>query len=65
MVGVRVGFNPVEFVDFLLGWFGLDILNDDDGHYLRVSKPGEKPKPVLWERKGEARDSETDDMPGR
>lgn len=26
---VRVGFSPGEFVDFLLGWFGLDIAGDD------------------------------------
>ena len=29
LVGVHVGFNPGELVDFLLGWFGLDICNDD------------------------------------
>ncbi|MHC4599265.1 MAG: hypothetical protein ACYS47_09700 [Planctomycetota bacterium] len=28
-LGVRVGFNFLEFVDFLLGWFGADILGDD------------------------------------
>ncbi len=27
--GVRVYFNPVEFVDFLTGWFGWDLLGDD------------------------------------
>ncbi|NUN47750.1 MAG: hypothetical protein HUU15_02840 [Candidatus Brocadiae bacterium] len=28
-VGVEAGVRPAEFVDFLLGWFGLDILRDD------------------------------------
>ncbi len=28
-VGFDVGFNPVEFVDFLLGWFTIDITGDD------------------------------------
>jgi hypothetical protein len=27
--GVRLGFNPGEFLDFILGWFGIDIYNDD------------------------------------
>ena len=26
---LRVGFCPLEFVDFLLGWFGVDIVYDD------------------------------------
>lgn len=29
--GVRVGFNPGELIDFLLGWTTLDIYNDDLG----------------------------------
>ena len=29
VLGVHVGFSPGEFVDFLLGWFGLDIAGDD------------------------------------
>jgi hypothetical protein len=29
--GLRVGFNPGELVDFLLGWTTLDIYNDDLG----------------------------------
>ena len=29
LVGVRVGFSPGEFLDFLLGWFGADIATDD------------------------------------
>ncbi|MCI0343109.1 MAG: tetratricopeptide repeat protein [Planctomycetales bacterium] len=29
VVGLRAGFSPGEFLDFLLGWFGLDIAGDD------------------------------------
>jgi hypothetical protein len=29
LVGFDLGFNPVEFVDFLLGWTTLDITGDD------------------------------------
>ena len=28
-VGFDFAFNPVEFVDFLLGWFTIDICDDD------------------------------------
>ena len=28
---IRVGVNPGEFVDFLLGWFRVDIFDDDRG----------------------------------
>lgn len=28
-VSVRAGFSPGQFLDFLLGWFGLDIASDD------------------------------------
>jgi hypothetical protein len=28
-VTIRVGFNPGELVDFVLGWFGVDVFNDD------------------------------------
>ncbi|MCZ6689741.1 MAG: hypothetical protein O7H41_09070 [Planctomycetota bacterium] len=28
-MGARVGFSPGEFVDFFLGWFGVDIAGDD------------------------------------
>jgi len=27
--GIKLGFNILEFSDFILGWFGIDILNDD------------------------------------
>ncbi|MCZ6691919.1 MAG: hypothetical protein O7H41_20215 [Planctomycetota bacterium] len=29
VVGARAGFSPGEFVDFFLGWFGVDIAGDD------------------------------------
>ncbi|MCZ6691912.1 MAG: hypothetical protein O7H41_20180 [Planctomycetota bacterium] len=29
LVGVRVGFSPGEFLDFLLGWIGIDLAEDD------------------------------------
>ena len=29
IVGARLGFNVAEFGEFILGWFGLDILGDD------------------------------------
>ncbi len=34
----RLGVNPGEFVDFLLGWFGIDIFSDD----LEAKKQKEK-----------------------
>ena len=30
VIGFDIGFNPVEFVDFLLGWFTIDIAGDDN-----------------------------------
>jgi hypothetical protein len=30
LASVRAGFNPAEFADFLVGWFGWDMLKDDD-----------------------------------
>ena len=29
IVGARIGFNPLEFLDFVLGFAGLDIAGDD------------------------------------
>ena len=29
VISVRVGFNPGELLDFILGWFGIDIYDDD------------------------------------
>ena len=28
-LGIRLGFNPAELLDFILGWTTLDIVNDD------------------------------------
>jgi len=33
----RVGFSPGEFLDFLLGWFGVDIANDDTAAQERAA----------------------------
>lgn len=37
----EVGFNPVEFADFILGFFLIDIMGDDE----KSKKPKPKPKP--------------------
>ena len=29
LLGASVGFSPGEFLNFLLGWFGVDIAGDD------------------------------------
>jgi len=42
LFSLRVGFSIGQFVDFLLGWFGVDI-GGDDGRYRRV---GRRPKPT-------------------
>lgn len=39
-VGLRLGFNPGELLDFVLGWVGIDIYHDD----LSKLPPPEKPK---------------------
>lgn len=28
-IGLRLGFNVTELIDFFLGWFGVDVLGDD------------------------------------
>jgi HEAT repeat protein len=38
-IGAKVGFNPAEFLDFLLGWIGLDIADDDQRTYRAWGKP--------------------------
>ncbi len=37
VVGFDIGFNPVEFVDFLLGWTTLDITGDDTENFSRAA----------------------------
>ena len=38
--GVRLGLNPGEFVDFVLGWTTLDIYNDDLGTKRNIEQTG-------------------------
>lgn len=38
IANVRVGFNLVHFIDFLAGWFCLDML-DNDRHVIRPEEP--------------------------
>jgi hypothetical protein len=45
-VMVRLGFNPGELLDFLLGWFGVDIYHDD---YYAENEP---PQTEIMETKG-------------
>ena len=45
VVYAKAGFSPGEFVDFLLGWFGVDIAGDDRGM-------GPEEKPVAYVREG-------------
>jgi len=33
ILSARFEFNPVEFADFLTGWFGWDLLEDDELHF--------------------------------
>lgn len=40
-VSVRIGFNPGELLDFLLGWFHVDIYHDD---LSRLKKPPTEPR---------------------
>ena len=39
LFAVRVGVSPGELVDFVLGWFGVDIARDDRRHRERVADP--------------------------
>ncbi len=42
IVGARAGFSPGEFLDFLLGWVGIDIAGDDvGGEEVPEPSPGE------------------------
>ena len=44
VVGARAGFSPGEFVDFLLGWVGVDIAGDDRA-LTTVKAPAVEPTP--------------------
>jgi hypothetical protein len=41
-LGFELGFNPVELLDFLLGWFGPDIRGDDGPAPPAEAKPSEE-----------------------
>jgi len=43
LLSARVGFNPVEFADFVAGWFGRDMLQDDD--WVPTEQQGKKEQP--------------------
>ena len=49
LLGVRIGFNPAEFADFLLGWTTLDIFGDD-------GRGKEEPEPEEPEKKAEEKE---------
>lgn len=45
-LGIRIGINPGELLDFLLGWFKIDIYSDDEPFVdSRIKKLKENP---LW-----------------
>ena len=50
VLSVRANFNIVEYADFMAGWFGADLLRDDDAELRDWSerlREREKPHPVL------------------
>ena len=46
---VRVGFNPGELVDFLVGWFGVDIYDDDIAAAAQKKRRMKEVLPEDWE----------------
>ena len=46
---VRVGFNPGELVDFLVGWFGVDLYNDDIASAAHKNRQTKEVPPEDWE----------------
>lgn len=42
-VGLRLGFNPGELVDFIAGLFGFDLYGDDDAKVDPKDAPGDLP----------------------
>lgn len=38
-LSLRIGFNPGELLDFLLGWFGVDIYHDDLSRAQSLESP--------------------------
>jgi hypothetical protein len=56
LVGLSFGFSPGEFLDFLLGWFFLDLAGDDDPKARKQrdyfeSRAG-RPGPVIPKKSG-------------
>jgi len=49
--GIRVGFDPIEFADFLAGWFTVDFMDDDEviEEEEEDSEPEKKPASVPGE----------------
>lgn len=54
VVGVEVGFRPVEAFDFITGFFGLDVLRDD-------GRPSAIEDSERWLREEEKRDGSAED----
>jgi len=44
VLSARVGVNPAELADFITGWFGRDILQDDDWGPRKIEAEKEVPK---------------------
>jgi hypothetical protein len=42
---VRLGLNPLEAVDFVLGWTTLDVLGDDSARDIVIRHTHAEPKP--------------------
>ncbi len=45
-ITVRLGFNPGELVDFILGWTTIDIFNDDLSPRLWTAEPNQPAQPA-------------------
>ncbi len=46
VLGARVGFSPGEFLDFLLGWVGIDIAGDDKPLGVLHATPSDEKRPT-------------------
>ena len=45
-IGVDAFINPAEILDFLLGWFGIDLMGDDHDSTLEIVTDAGAPFPV-------------------
>lgn len=50
-VGLRIAFSPVQLADWLLGWFGIDLLGDDVFTPAPAPAEGQDPEPEPRDRK--------------